>query len=122
MTGLYHFLQQFMTTNEVLDFTITLDKNPTNAFDEDTYWFASEENKERYRSTAGYIYDVIQVKLGDKLFNQEDVRKLKIQHIKVIENKSRKLDNFVDGITIYGKTIPKKQQRDNYYYAYAIAK
>ena len=122
MTSVYRFLQQFMTTNEILDFSITLDKNPSNAFDEESYWSASEEMKERYRSNAGYIYDVIQVKLGDKLFNQEDVRKLKIQHIKVIENKSRKLDNFVDGITIYGKTIPKRQQKNNYYYAYAIAK
>ena len=121
MTGLYHFLQQFMTTNEVLDFTITLDENPTNAYD-DTYFHASDEKQDLYRRKAGYIYKVIEVKLGDKLLNHEDVMKLKIQHIKVTENKSIKIDNFVDGITIYGKTIPKKQQRDNYYYDYAIAK
>ena len=121
MTGLYHFLQQFMTTNEVLDFTITLDENPTSAYDDYTYFYASDEKQDLYRKHAGYFYKVLEVKLGDKLFNQEDVRKLEIQHIKVTENKSRVLNNYVDGITIYGKTIPKKQQKNNYYYAYAIA-
>ena len=120
MSSVYHFLQPFLNSNEIVDFEMILDENPSSAFDDGEYFYARDDDKDKWRKTAGFIYKVLQVKLGKRVIKPEEFLKHRSGSVHITENKTRRLKNYVDGITIHGKTIPKRLQKDNYYYNYSI--